>query len=105
MRVVEDATRAKDGGESGDLFRACNSVQGATATMALAATPATWNLQLTESKESCRVRIPPSPPTLRSPALILPHSKLQFDRTESSKSTLLAQILRFVENSGPSHEF
>jgi hypothetical protein len=42
------------------LGRACNSVQCATGTLAFAAT-AIWNLQLTDSKESCRVRIPPSP--------------------------------------------
>jgi hypothetical protein len=42
--------------------RACNSVQGATVTMASSAMLAIWNPQLTESKESCWVRIPPSPP-------------------------------------------
>ena len=40
----------------------CNSVQSATATLALTATSATKNLQPTESQESYRVRIPPSPP-------------------------------------------
>ena len=33
-----------------NLGRACNSVQGATATVAFAAMSAMWNLQLTESK-------------------------------------------------------
>jgi hypothetical protein len=35
--------------------RACNSEQGAAAAMALTATAATWNVQLTESKECCWV--------------------------------------------------
>ena len=42
---------------------ACNSVQGATATVASPAILAMWNLQRTESKACCWVRIPPSPPT------------------------------------------
>src|SRR5262245_14643309 len=43
--------------------RACNGVQGATARLALTALVAVWNLQITETKDSCRARIPPSPPT------------------------------------------
>jgi hypothetical protein len=50
------------GGRDRNLGRACTSVQGAAATMASPAILATWNLQLTESKESSGVRIPPSPP-------------------------------------------
>jgi len=56
-----------------NLGRACNSVQGAAATMASPAILATWNLQLTESKESCGVRISPSPPT---PSLSLGRCRL-----------------------------
>src|SRR5205823_2738053 len=56
--------------DSRHLGRACNSVQGATARMAFAATPATWNLQLIESKESYWVRIPPSPPLPRSRSVV-----------------------------------
>jgi hypothetical protein len=40
----------------------CNPVQGATASLALTATLALWNLQLAESKGGARVRIPLSPP-------------------------------------------
>ena len=42
---------------------ACNTVQCATAPLALAATVALWNLQLTESKRRRKVRIPLSPPS------------------------------------------
>src|SRR5690242_7677556 len=41
---------------------ACNGVQDATTYMAFVAMVALWNLQVTESTRSCRVRIPPSPP-------------------------------------------
>jgi len=49
-----------------NLGNACNSVQGATVSVALTATSATCNLQLTDSKRNDRVRIPPSPPTWAS---------------------------------------
>ena len=40
---------------------ACNRVQGTPALLAFAATSALKDLQITESKQSCRVRIPASP--------------------------------------------
>jgi hypothetical protein len=43
-------------------FARCNSVQGATASLAFTATLALSNLQLAESKGGPRVRIPLSPP-------------------------------------------
>src|SRR5215207_8524257 len=58
------------------LAGGCNWVQGATASLAFTAILALWNLQLTKSKGSWWVRIPPSPnPTppasrLRSPTYL-----------------------------------
>ena len=48
----------------------CNRVQGAAASVAFTAMAAIWNLQLTESKRSCGVRIPPSPPLTRSRSFV-----------------------------------